>query len=284
MAHFNLHFFKEKSRKIDVEALIDYFESIEGFTVKPSEEQVLIKYLHPRLNYEAKFVITPKSTVPDIYRLDPRYLDLNFQLSFQLITPYYVADHIFEIVKKLVTLFDFYVYNEMFENVLPFKIEVTMKAFEMLKEAYIKKNPIFLSDYYRIGRNKSNAVFRYLDDQGELLNYYKELNTYVPNIHVLLTNKKEYKLAIEWKENTLTVFPPYIDYIFYNRNNEIEVIDFEEFFTKTEKYLSDVPGFIKETKVINRKQGKKINRIMRKAKFSKIHFQYEKQNLKRLLD
>jgi hypothetical protein len=195
-----------------------------------------------------------------------------------------MANHIFEIVKKLVTLFDFYVYNEMFENVLAFKLEVTMKAFEMLKEAYIKKNPIILSDYYRLGKNKSNAVFRYLDDQIELLNYYKELDTHVPNLYVLLTNKKEYKLAIDWKENSLTVFPPYIDYLFYRKNDEVVIIEYKEFFAKTEKFLSDVPGFIKETKVINKKQGKKINKIMRKAKFTKISIQYEKQNIKRLLD
>ena len=30
MALFNMHFFKEKSRKIDLEQLIAFFESIEG--------------------------------------------------------------------------------------------------------------------------------------------------------------------------------------------------------------------------------------------------------------
>ena len=57
MAQFNIHFFKEKSRKIDLEQLIAFFERIEGITVEMDEKSVRFLYLHPRLGYEAKYVI-----------------------------------------------------------------------------------------------------------------------------------------------------------------------------------------------------------------------------------
>ena len=148
MSLFNIHFFKEKSRKIDLELLIHFFEEIEGMNVEMDEKSVRFKYTHPRLNYEALFIITPKSCVPDIYRLSPKFLDLNFHLEMPILTPDYVAKHLFELVKKVCDRFDFHIYNEMFEDVLPYKQEVVHKVFGMMKTAYIDKNPVLMSDYF----------------------------------------------------------------------------------------------------------------------------------------
>lgn len=284
MAQFNLHFFKEKSRKIDIDSLITYFERIEGIIVEMDQTSVRMNYEHPRLGYKAKFVITPKSQVPDIYRLSPRFLDLNFHLELPLITPYYVAKQMFEIAKNVSSIYGFHVYNEMFEDVLDFKMETVMKVFEMLKEAYIKKNPIILGDYYRLPREKSYAVFRYMDDLLDLQKYYKELDTYVPKYHFLVTNENDFVLGIEWKENTLTVFPPYLDYIFYRVDQEIKVISYSELYPLVEKYIQEVPGFIKGTKVVTKKLSKKVFKVLKKQNFMKINYTFSKESIKRILD
>jgi len=284
MAQFNIHFFKEKSRKIDLELLIAFFEEIEGIKVEMDEKSVRFNYLHPRLQYEARFLITPKSQVPDIYRLSPKFLDLNFHLELPLLTPDYVAKYLFDMVKKICDRFDFHIYNEMFEDVLPFKMDVVAKVFNMLKEAYIEKNPVILSDYHILEKEKTNSIFRYLDDQVELQNYYKELETYVPKYHFLTTEKKELVIGIEWKEHTLTVFPPYLDYLFYRIGNEIKVVAYEEALPLIEKYLMDVPGFIKDTKVLPKKVSGKVFKVMKKTKFSLINHTFAKENVKRLLD
>ncbi len=101
MAQFHIHFFKEKSRKIDLDTLIQFFDDIEGIKTEMDEQSVRFLYTHPRLGHQAKFLITPKSQVPDIYRLSPRFLDLNFHLEMPLLTPNYIANHLFEIVKKI---------------------------------------------------------------------------------------------------------------------------------------------------------------------------------------
>lgn len=284
MAQFNVHFFKEKSRKIDVDQLISFFERIEGFIVEIDNDSVRMNYEHPRLEYKAKFVITPKSCVPDIYRLSPKFLDLNFHLELSLLTPYYVAKQIFDIVKRVCDAYDFHIYNEMLEDVKPFKIELIMKAFEMLKEAYIKKNPVILADYHRLPKDKSQAIFRYMDDLLELQKYYQELDTYVPKYHILTTEEKEVVFGIEWKEHTMTVFPPYLDYIFYRVDQEIKVVSYEELYPLIEKYVQDVPGFIKGTKVFSKKLSKKVYKVMKKTKFMKINHTFAKENIKRLLD
>lgn len=281
---FNIHFFKEKSRKIDLDNLVYFFENIEGMTMETNNSEVRFDYLHPMLNYQASFVITPKSHVPDIHRLNPRFLDLNFRLEMPILTPDYAAKKFFEIVRRVCDQFEFHIYNEMFENVLPYKAEVVHKVFDMLKEAYVQKNPVLLRDYHILPKEKLNSILRYLDDLYELQKYYKELDTYVPRYLFLKDEEKRLFIGIEWKELTLTVFPPYLDYVFYRVGEQIRIVAYEDVLEAIEKHLLDVPGFIKGTKVISKKLNKRIYRIMKKTKFTNVEKTFTKELCKHLLD
>jgi hypothetical protein len=284
MAQFHIHFFKEKSRKIDLDTLIQFFDDIEGVKTEMDEQSVRFLYTHPRLGHQAKFLITPKSQVPDIYRLSPRFLDLNFHLEMPLLTPNYIADHLFEIVKKICQRFDFHIYNEMFEDVLPYKYEVLSKVYHMLKQAYIDKNPVIMSNYFIMHTDKLHSIYRYLDDHYELQKYYQDLDTYVPPYHFLKTESKNLVIGIEFKEQTMTVFPPYLDYVFYRVHNEIKVLNALEVLEVLDKLIQDVPGFIKGTKVLPKKFMKKAHKTIKKHDFEKISHTFEKVDLKYLLD
>lgn len=284
MAQFNIYFFKEKSRQIDLDELINYFESIEGITIDMDEQSVRFNYLHPRLHYPAQFLITPKSTVPDIYRLNPKFLDLNFHLSMPILTPDFVTRHLFEMVKRITERFNFHVYNEMLEDVLPFKMDVLLKVFSMVKEAYIDKNPVLLGDYHVLNTDKLSAILRYLDDLVELQSYYKDLETYVPRYHFLSNENKELAIGIEWKEQTLTVFPPHLNYLFYRQGDTLKVVPCKEAMPLLDKHLQDVPGFIKGTKVVPKKTAKKVFRIMKKTKFSQVGHTFQKASVRHLID
>lgn len=284
MSQFNIHFFKEKSRKIDLEYLISFFENIEGITTEMDERSVRFLYLHPKLNYEALFEITPKSEVPDIYRLSPRFLDLNFHLEMPILTPDFVAKEIFELTKKIADQFGFAIYNELFEDVLTFKMEVVLKVFQMIKEAYIDKNAVLIQEYHLLPKEELHAIFRYLNDIFELQNYYRDLQTYVPKYHFFTLDTKDLAIGIEFREQTLTVLPPRIDYLFYYVNNEMKVIDYEDAFTLIEKHLQKVPGFIEGTYVVPKKTAKKIHKILRKTKFEQTNHTFTKISVKQLLD
>lgn len=284
MTSFNIHFFKEKSRQIDIDTLIAFFEDIPGFRIEMDNQSVRFLYQHPQLGHTSRFLITPKSTVPDIYRLNPRFLDLNFRLEMPLLTPNYVANHLFEIVKKVCQRFDFHIYNEMFEDVLPFKSEVLLKVFEMLKGAYVEKNPVIMSNYFLMETEKLKRLYRYLDDYSELQKYYEELETYVPRYHFLQIENKQLVIGVEWQEQTLTVLPPDTDYIFYRIQDEIRPLSTDAVRDAIDAYLLDVPGFIKGTKVVPKKQLKRVHRILKRRKFPIADHRFEKVELKQLLD
>ncbi len=284
MAEFHIHFFKEKSRKIDLEVLISFFEDIKGFIVEMDNDSVRFLYTHPRLGQKARFVITPKSQVPDIYRLSPKFLDLNFHLEMDLLSPNYIANILFDLVKQICDRFNFHIYNEMFEDVLPYKAEVVQKVYHMLKQAYIDKNPVILSNYFILKNEKLNAIYRYLDEMYELQKYYQEMETYVPSYHFLKTESKKLVLGIEFKEHTLSVFPPEIDYVFYRSKDDIKAYPASQVLETIDAYVQDVPGFIKGTKVIPKKNLKKVHKLMKKTKFDLVSHTFEKEVLKHLLD
>jgi len=270
MEYFQIHFFREKIRILDVEAILEFFEVIEGVEIDMDERSVRINYVHPQLKYTARFLIMPKSQVKDIYRLNPRYLDLNFQLELPLMVPDYFAEKIFHFVKKLVEKFDYFVYHDYFEDVLPFKQDLIMKIFTMIKSKYLEIHPKYLTENHLISKEKLNSILRYLDDNFSLQKYYQDQNTYVPHYMFFTGKDNNLKIGIEWKYNSLTVIPPYVDYLFINYGNSVSIISYNEFYEYTNKLLEDVPGFLKGTKVTPKKNIKKINKILKKNKFLKI--------------
>ena len=79
MSVFVLHFFKEKSRSFDYERLLSFFDEVSEAKmadVSEASSEVRIEYRHPVLKTKADFIISRKSTVADIYKLDPQFLDV----------------------------------------------------------------------------------------------------------------------------------------------------------------------------------------------------------------
>lgn len=284
MDTFQLHFFKEKTRDINIEAIIAFFEVIEGFTIEIDGDIVVFDYTHPRLGYKAYFICMPKSQVKDIHRLNPRFLNINIHLEVPIISPDYFIEHLLEITKKFVDRFNYLVYNYSFEDVLPFRQELIMKVFNVLKSNYLELNPKYLNEYTVIGKDKLSSILRYLDDQLSLQRYYQDSNTYLPHYHLRINNNGRLRVCFEWKYDTLTVIPPYIDYIFLNRNNVITIIKYDEFLIQANKFLDDVPGFLKDTKVVSKKNLKKVNKILKKNNFTKVLEVLSKTNHFSLID
>ena len=274
MSVFLLHFFKEKSRSFDYERLLSFFDEVSEAKmadVSETSSEVRIEYRHPVLRTKADFIISRKSTVHDIYKLDPQYLDVNFRLEMPLMTPFYSAKKVFDIVDKLCKEFNFAVYHNLFEDVLKFKMEVVEKVFDIDRKKYREKYGYQLTNYYYYPDHKLNDCLKYVDEQYDLHRYYKELDVYVPNYFVVVDDQDKVHFTVEWRENTLTLFPPHIDYIYYRVGLENKILPYDEVMAKIEKMTVSVPGFLQNTKVIEHKALKKVMKILKKSKFTLIN-------------
>lgn len=284
MEQFILHFFKKKTREVDVQLLTAFFEVIDGFEIVVEKKSIQYNYTHPRLGYKAAFILTKSSVVPDLVRLDPAYLDINFRLELPLLTPTYVVKEIFQITKNLIEKFHFYVYTTLLEDVMEFKIETMTVLFNQSKNFYKDRNPLVLNHYQVVSENKATAILRYIDEAPHLQNYYKDYNIFVPKYHILKDGNANLVLAVEWREGQATVFPPYLDFVFYRTASEVKVIPIDEVVEVIYEFLENVPGFIKETKVINNSNIKKGMKLMKKTRFEKFTHNFSKEELTSIVD
>lgn len=285
MSQFNLHFFKEKSRTLDMEEVIEFFEQEPGFDVEMDEKSVRFLYTHPTLGFPCGFYITPKSMVPNIQRVSPKYLEVNFHLQLPILSPNYFAKSIIGLVKKICDRFNLFVFSEMFSDVLEFNAERILRVFQMIKKAYLEKYPENETKYYFFREEKLSGILKYMDENSALQKYYDDLDVVVPKYYFIKDEENNPYLAIEWKEGALTVFPPHLDYLlFHQTDGMLKVIDYAEFSKKNSKLLLDVPGFLQGTKVVSKKYGKKLSKSARKGKWSPVAKSFAKYHLHALLD
>ncbi len=287
MEMFKLHFFKEKIRDLDYEKIFSFFQDIPETKVLPSSEddlEVKILYNLPVVNLKAYFIISKKSAVQEIYKLSPQYLDVNFRFELSLLTPAFNANLIFDIVERLVKAFDFYYFNSLLEDVMPYKKEVVLRTFEIAKQNFKEKHQYELGNYYYFPESKFKDCLKYVYEQYELHRFYKEQEVIVPNYRIVKDENEQIYFTIEWRENTKTLFPPHIRYIYYYYGNEVKILPYDEVMAKLERFTISVPGFIENTKVIDVKNIKKIHKIVKKLKVTPVNLSFTKVALENIID
>jgi len=285
MTTFSLHFFKKQNRNVDYGLLRAFFEANEDFQVRIHDSRSAeFVYTHPRLLHQAVFYQTKSSHVPNIYRIDAAFLDVNIHIEIPVLTPDYFVREVLYIAEQVASKFGFYIYYEIFNNPMEVDIDFIMQVFTTLKKSYFDRNPDKYEEYHILNKQKSQAIFRYIDELPQLQNYYRELEVFVPKYHILKDESNQLVLAMEWRENTATVFPPFVDYIFYRSQAEVKVLKSDLVYEEINEFLEPVPGFIKETSVINRSQVKKVNKIMKKIRFPKNKYSFSKESLLSVLD
>lgn len=291
MVKYVLHFFKEQTRQFDFEQMLSFFDEIpearEDANNGEYTNQFKILYNNPILASKAEFILTNKSVVRDLHRLNPRFLDVNMRVEIPVTTTSFAANFIFEIVKKLCEEFDFYVYNEHFKDVIELRMPTVIRSFEMTKEAFKEKYNYLLDDIYFCPQDKLNDILKYVNEQYSLQRYYRDQEVYVPNYYIVVDENKNLYFSIHWQEGKLTVFPPHLDYVYYNTNNSTKttIIPYHELIAKIEKLTTNVPGFLENTKVIeNKKNRKKVASALKKAKFTNVEKHFKRINLDQIID
>lgn len=291
MDKYVLHFFKEQTRKFDFEQMLSFFDEIpearEDENNSEHKNQFKILYDNPILTSKAEIIFSKKSTVKDLHRLNPRFLDVNMRIEIPVLTSTFAAKYIFEIAKKLTEEFDFYVYNELFKDIIEFRMPTVVRSFELVKENFKEKYNYLLEDIYFCSQDKLNDILKYVNEQYSLQRYYRDQGIYVPNYYVVVDEKGILHFAIHWQEGQLTVFPPHLDYVYYNTNKATKtvIIPYPELIAKIEKLTTNVPGFLENTKVItNKKQSKRIIRTLKKAKFTSVEKNFKRIDLNQIMD
>ena len=264
MSQFRVHFFKEKNQVIDIESVFSFFSHELGFSVETNDQYAQFIFEHQTLHLKCLFMITPKSTVPDIYRLSPKYLDVNIHFEMPIMTSHYMANTFFKFIETFSKRFHLYIYHPLFEDVLSYHYDVLFQVFQMVKNASIKKNMSLLDAFEVVDASILFHVFKYMDDLPELRHFYQgesvEVSTYD-----ISTCSETLLIGVHIQANRSTVIPPYVNMLYYHHGEHVKAIDYDHVKSSIEKFLIKVPGTIEGTKMITKKMLGKVNRLLKKS-------------------
>jgi hypothetical protein len=284
MANFRLHFFKEKSRQIDIDLLLNYFRDLEGFQTEMDEKSVRFSYEHKTMYVGYQYSITPRSTVPDIYRLSPNYLDVNIHVDIPILISDFMYQQILKAIDAFTRAFKLFIYHPLFEDVMPFRYELLTEVNRMMKAKYIEKNHDEIKEFVFVDQKILYKMLKYQDDILNLKDYYKDIMTYVPK-YQLLFNGKTLIQAIEIQDGMLTVIPPEINTIFIRMKDQtLKAFDYISVAKKLQNLLVKVPGTIEGTNVLLKKNVSKFYKILKKASIKNFDSTYLSIRSSKLLE
>lgn len=175
---FRYYFFKEGTRVYDKAELLTYLEAQPYMRLLQEGAIKVAKYHNTVINMDADFIFNTKSIVSNIQRLDPKYLDLNIYVEFDVLNNTYKVSKIVDMIEVICKRFDFSVYNEYFEDVSPFKRSLLINAFELVKVGYKKKYEEEFMNYSRLDKESLASIYSFLEikDQIQNLDGYDFLN------------------------------------------------------------------------------------------------------------
>ena len=90
MPRINIHFFRNSNlEKIDYAKVLDFFDNQPNFETYYTDDYVEIIHKDSEFNFSYRFLITKKSRVNKIYKLNPMYSNVNFLLEMPIMIPSY---------------------------------------------------------------------------------------------------------------------------------------------------------------------------------------------------
>lgn len=262
----NIHFFRNSTlEKIDFNKVLEFFDTIPNFETFYTDDYVEIDYSDKEFDFKYRYLITRKSRVSKIYKLDPMYSNINFLLEMPIMVPSFLAKEIFTITQKLCKVFELGYYNDSFDDVRPFNIVDLLVFFEKQRSLYIDEvgmeNKIFYDS------EKLNVICKFQRSVDSLVEYYHNDVTVNLCYPVVDKNSNESGICYDWRMGTPIIFAPYVDYINILDVEEGNIlIKKETLFSIISKFLVEIKNFLPDMYIIKAKQAKACRRELKKIK------------------
>lgn len=280
-----IHFFRDSNlEKLDFTKVLDFFENLPNFKIYYTDDEVQIDFRDDDFKFSYRYLITKKSRVSQIYKLDPGFLNINFLLELPVLVPSFLVKEILTITQKVCKLFDLHIYNDAFSDVQPFNLADVVVLFEESRRQMIEE--FGMQDKLPYEKEKLDVVCRYQRSIESLREYYHndvEVHLVEP---VIDTESKEYGIGYTWNVGLPTVFPPHLDYIYIKEEQNIPfLLRRNDFYSIMNKYLIEIVNFLPDMYILKAKQAKVSKKALSRLRKVAINDQnFKAVRLANLLD
>ncbi len=281
---FRFYFLKEGTRVYEKSDLITYFQANPNVTMEKRLDDRIFTYHHPILNFEARFIMTSKSCIPHLERLNPKYYDVNFLVEFSILLPTYAVEMVLGIVEEITKLFRFYVYNQAYEDVFPFRRTMMIKAFEAWKRAYKDSHEDEIAKYNRLDPQTLSQVYNYLQRKAKLELLLDKDKVVISNYFFLHAERSRTAfVAISWDGYSPFILPPAVDILYLDDGKFTKYIPMSEVLARAEKLFKPIDGY-GVIQIMDAKNVKKFHKILTKDKFAPLTVELKSLSLEKILD
>ncbi len=280
---FQYYFLKEGTRVYDRAEFVTYM-SAQKYIKFEGEGQVKKAYYHDSvLDFDAVFVMGNHSVIDRIERLNPKYLDTNLYVEFELLSNTYKVNRLVDIIKELCEKFDFVVYNPYFEDVSKFDRSLLINCFNICKNAYKKK---FDDDFVNIPRISSDSlekVYAYLENKEQIEQNYEDKS--LDYLFVGESGTRNSYVCLDLDLSNGTIIPPGCKLVKISLDDNVYFTSFEEVYKKIGKFCEALNcGLPFNVLKIKNKYIRKINKILTKTKFNRVMVQLKNVDFEKVLD
>ncbi len=280
---FNV-FFMSKGKEIPEEDIIEYFQEVQGFTVEVNDECTRLTYTPRDNNYVVEFYVCKKVVIPRLWEIDALYKNTNTYLEINPVTSTYGAAKSISFTKKFMNYFDLVMRSEFLKNVTPYNSADLMQAFDFYKNAMRERQPLLFKDCVSLNKDILNSISRYQGEYSKLQSYYDEECIIVPGYEFYVNENGSIRTLINWEAGTKTVFPPYLAYVRLKISDKSQIVKYAELKLLLERELTDLPGFVKGTDLLEKGDSKKIKKLLKKHEFNRVSERLTQIEFKNIID
>lgn len=272
-----IHFFRERSKpRIDFYQLVDgYFDNLENCVIKSNDDELEISINMNNFDFSYKFYITKRSRVSSLYRLNREYTNLHFLCEIPSVLPQYISRLIFKQISDVCEKFELAIYCSQFEDIHTFDMFELITALGKERIQYLEENENV--ETYKVPMSVLNEMCRYQSMIGDLPDLVK--GDVIVKKYNIMREKRTGVIctSISWKVGTPTLFPPHLNYVqVEEEENLVALVPIEIFYKYVEKLMNEVKDVDFKLLYLNEKtalKAKKLVKKMRKAIVSYTNFE-----------
>ncbi|HHX79180.1 MAG TPA: hypothetical protein GX695_05465 [Acholeplasmataceae bacterium] len=262
----NLHFFRNNElEKLDYSKVFEFFDNYPAFTIFYGEDDVQIICSDDDFKFTYRYLVTKKSRVKDIYKLDPTYSNVNFMLELPVMIPNFLAKEILNITLKICKTFNLAIYHDSFKDVKDFNSVDVLMLFEKMRNQYI--NEFGLTGKIKYPTQKLSEICKYQRSIDSLKEMYHNQIDVLPITPIQDKKTNEFGISVIFHIGHPTIFPPNLDFVYiHDELNNIFLVKRVDFYSIIGKYLIEIDSVLPDMYILKKKQAKSSRKIINKLR------------------
>ena len=153
-----IHFFKSRrEERINfVELYDEYFDKMDNVSIINDEDVSSITINMVDFNFSYRYLITKRSRVSSIYKLNSDYININMLVEIPLNIPQFIIRTILQQIDEMCKKFNLVIYYNQLDNIREFRMFEMLQSLLKERNIYFEQHPEIVK--YKVPEEKLTQI------------------------------------------------------------------------------------------------------------------------------